>query len=453
MLLDTASLYFRAFFGVPDSFRAPNGTPVNAVRGLLDFISRLVSTYQPSHLVCCWDNDWRPQWRVDLVPSYKAHRVASPGQVQVAEMASSADTAGEQAPDDLAVQVPLIILTLEALGIAIVGKNGYEADDVIGTLAATAPMPVDVVTGDRDLFQVVDDDRQVRVLYIARGVGKHEIVDDAWVRAKYGVPAAAYVDYATLRGDASDGLPGVSGIGEKTAASLLTSHGDLEGILAEASRPGGRVSGGVAAKLGGGDRLPRGGPHGGRGRPGPRPRRGLGRPGPPHRAGASAGVRPDHRRARSGQQCRPDPDGASRDADGLSRYAMPALPRTAVVGRATRGGGGRPGPRRPTRCAVGGLVRRRSGGRPPALAFDRARDGRRGLHPAGRATDLADPPPDLVGGGWLTVLGYAPGSTTHGVLRLAAALARRNPAGPSSRWACRAGRPPTRPPSSTGAMR
>src|SRR5918995_1683656 len=233
MLLDTASLYFRAFYGVPDSFRTPDGTPINALRGLLDFISRLVTTYDPSHLACCWDNDWRPQWRVDLLPSYKAHRVASPGQVQVAEMASSSDTAGEQAPDDLAIQVPLIIATLEALGIAIVGKNGYEADDVIGTLAATAPLPVDVVTGDRDLFQVVDDARQVRVLYIARGVGKHEIVDDA-----------------TLRGDASDGLPGVAGIGEKTASALLNAHGDLEGILAEASRPGGKVSGGGAGPLG-----------------------------------------------------------------------------------------------------------------------------------------------------------------------------------------------------------
>ena len=250
MLLDTASLYFRAFFGVPDSMRAPDGTPVNAVRGLLDFISRLVGTYAPSHLVCCWDNDWRPQWRVELIPSYKAHRVAEPGQTKVSEMASSASTAGEQAPDDLAVQVPLILDTLHALGIAVVGKNGYEADDVIGTLAATAPMPVDVVTGDRDLFQVVDDRRQVRVLYIARGVGKHEVVDDAWVRTKYGIPAAAYVDYATLRGDASDGLPGVAGIGEKTAATLLTSYGNLEGILTEASRTGGRISGGITAKLG-----------------------------------------------------------------------------------------------------------------------------------------------------------------------------------------------------------
>jgi 5'-3' exonuclease len=249
MLLDTASLYFRAFYGVPDSMRAPDGTPVNALRGLLDFISRLVGSYGPSHLVCCWDNDWRPQWRVDLIGSYKAHRVAGPGDSHVSEMASSAGTAAEQAPDDLAVQVPFILATLEALGIAVVGKNGYEADDVIGTLAATAPMPVDVVTGDRDLFQVIDDQRQVRVLYIARGVGKLEVVDDAWVRARYGIPAAAYVDYATLRGDASDGLPGVAGIGEKTAASLLATYANLEGILAEASRPGGKISGGITAKL------------------------------------------------------------------------------------------------------------------------------------------------------------------------------------------------------------
>jgi len=234
---------------VPDSMRGPDGTPVNAVRGLLDFISRLVGTYDPTHLVCCWDNDWRPAWRVELIPSYKAHRVAQSGDAVVSEMASSASTAGEQAPDALAVQVPLILAVLDSLGIAVVGQDGYEADDVIGSLAATATMPVDVVTGDRDLFQVVDDDREVRVLYIARGVGKHERVDDAWVRARYGVPASAYVDYATLRGDASDGLPGVAGIGEKTAASLLTSYGSLDGILETASQPGSKISGSVRSKL------------------------------------------------------------------------------------------------------------------------------------------------------------------------------------------------------------
>ena len=250
LLLDTASLYFRAFFGVPDSLRAPDGTPVNAVRGLLDFISRLVDTYHPTHLACCWDNDWRPAWRVDLIPSYKAHRVAGAGETVLTEMATSTETAGEQAPDDLAVQVPLIIEVLTALGLPIVGHDGYEADDVIGTLAHTATMPVDVVTGDRDLFQLVDDEREIRILYTARGVGKHEQVTDAWVRAKYGIPAAAYVDFATLRGDTSDGLPGVAGIGEKTAASLLTSYGTLEEVLAAASRPDTKISSSVRSKLG-----------------------------------------------------------------------------------------------------------------------------------------------------------------------------------------------------------
>jgi 5'-3' exonuclease len=250
LLLDTASLYFRAFFGVPDSFKAPDGTPVNAVRGLLDFISTLINSYSPTHLACCWDNDWRPAWRVELIPSYKAHRVAGGNDSVVAEMSSSAETAGETAPDALAVQVPLILEALKDLGLAVVGKDGYEADDVIGTLASTAPMPTDVVTGDRDLFQLVDDVGEVRVLYIARGVGKHERVDDAWMRAKYDIPATAYVDYATLRGDASDGLPGVAGIGEKTAAALLNSYGDLEGILRAASDPASKVSNAIRSKLG-----------------------------------------------------------------------------------------------------------------------------------------------------------------------------------------------------------
>jgi 5'-3' exonuclease len=250
LLLDTASLYFRAFFGMPDSLRAPDGTPVNAVRGLLDFIATLVNTYRPTHLVCCWDNDWRPAWRVELIPSYKAHRVAGGGDSVVVEMSSSPSTAGETAPADLAVQVPMIVAVLEALGIPIVGLDGYEADDVIGTLASTSGMPTDVVTGDRDLFQLVDDARQIRVLYIARGVGKHERVDEAWIRSKYQIPASAYVDYATLRGDASDGLPGVAGIGEKTAASLLNSYGHLEAILAEASSSPSRVSGAIRSKLG-----------------------------------------------------------------------------------------------------------------------------------------------------------------------------------------------------------
>ncbi len=217
MLLDTASLYFRAFFGVPATLRAPDGTPVNAVRGLLDFIARFVEQYSPTELACCWDNSWRPAWRVALVPGYKAHRVAH-GDV-------------EEVPADLVRQVPLIVEVLKAAGLAVVGVDGYEADDVIGTLATRARGPVDVVTGDRDLFQLVDDPRQVRVLYCGRGVAQHDRVDDAWLAARYGVTGGGYVDFAVLRGDPSDGLPGVAGIGEKTAAALVASYGDLEGMV------------------------------------------------------------------------------------------------------------------------------------------------------------------------------------------------------------------------------
>ena len=229
MLLDTASMYFRAFFGVPETVTAPDGTPVNAVRGLLDFISRLVDEYRPTHLVCCWDNDWRPQWRVDLIPSYKAHRVEAPRPGDAPDI--------EEVPDPLEQQIPLIVATLEAFGIAIVGADHYEADDVIGTLATEAGMPVDIVTGDRDLFQLVDDEPEMRVLYIARGVGKHERVTNDVVREKYGVDANQYAALATLRGDSSDGLPGVAGVGDKTAAVLLNRFGDLDAIIAAAKDP------------------------------------------------------------------------------------------------------------------------------------------------------------------------------------------------------------------------
>jgi 5'-3' exonuclease len=218
MLLDTPSLYFRAFFGVPDSIRAPDGTPVNAVRGLLDFIARLVTDRSPTHLVAAMDADWRPDFRVAAIPSYKAHRVATGDQ--------------EQVPDPLVPQVAIIEDVLAALGVPTIGVDGYEADDVIGTIATHSPRAVDVVTGDRDLFQLVDDARAVRILYIARGVGRHDVVDEAFVTGKYAIPGRAYADFATLRGDPSDGLPGVAGVGEKTAAALVTKYGSLEGILA-----------------------------------------------------------------------------------------------------------------------------------------------------------------------------------------------------------------------------
>ncbi len=257
MLLDTASLYFRAFYGVPTTVTDESGRPVNAVRGLLDFIARFVNEYQPTHLACCWDNDWRPQWRVDLLPSYKTHRVttvaAAPGEAAtVVGAGGQGATTGvaEESPDELTPQVPVIREVLAALGIAVVGLDGYEADDVIGTLATDAGVPVDVVTGDRDLFQLVDDEAGVRVLYVARGISRHERVDDAWVQQKYAIPARAYADFAVMRGDTSDGIPGVPGIGEKTAAQLLARHSTLGGILQAASDGDPTVTAGVRAKLG-----------------------------------------------------------------------------------------------------------------------------------------------------------------------------------------------------------
>ncbi|MGW1890873.1 5'-3' exonuclease [Streptomyces sp. NPDC002004] len=228
MLLDTASLYFRAYFGVPDSVRAPDGTPVNAVRGLLEFIDRLVRDHQPDELVACMDADWRPAWRVELIPSYKAHRVAE-------EHEAGPDA--EEVPDTLAPQVPVIEEVLDALGIARVGVEGYEADDVIGTFASRATGPVDIVTGDRDLYQLVDDGRGVRVLYPIKGVGTLQMTDESVLREKYGVDGSGYADLALLRGDPSDGLPGVPGIGEKTAAKLLAQFGDLAGIMAAVGDP------------------------------------------------------------------------------------------------------------------------------------------------------------------------------------------------------------------------
>ena len=239
MLLDTASLYFRAFYGVPESVTAPDGMPVNAARGLLDIVTRLISTYGPGQIVACWDDDWRPQWRVDLIPSYKTHRVA---------LAVEGAPDVEEVPDPLQVQLPLIRESLELLGIPVIGVAEHEADDVIGTLAARATGSVDIVTGDRDLFQLVDDARGVRVIYTARGMSNLEVVTDAVVVARYGVSPAQYADFATLRGDASDGLPGVAGVGEKTAAKLLADHGDLAGIRAAAARGEG-MSAGLAAKV------------------------------------------------------------------------------------------------------------------------------------------------------------------------------------------------------------
>ncbi|KGN32674.1 5'-3' exonuclease [Knoellia sinensis KCTC 19936] len=243
LLLDSASLYFRAFYGVPDQRSSPTEPPTNALRGFLDMIATLVTAQKPTHLVACWDNDWRPQFRVELIPSYKAHRVAEPavaatvpavGDAPDQAHPASDDTAAEEVPDDLAPQVPLIADALKALGLARLGADGFEADDVIGTLVERhrGTMPIDVVTGDRDLLQLIDDANGVRVLYTGKGgVREPDQGTEAYLQERYAVSSGeAYLDMSILRGDTSDGLPGVKGIGDKTAAQLIAAYGSLDGL-------------------------------------------------------------------------------------------------------------------------------------------------------------------------------------------------------------------------------
>jgi 5'-3' exonuclease len=237
LLLDTASLYFRAFYGTPDSITAPDGTPVNAVRGLLDYIARLVADHRPTHLVAAMDNSWRPEWRVAAIPSYKTHRVAD------------AVSNEEEVPDLLSPQVPIICDVLDAFGICRIGADDYEADDVIGTLATGAGQPVEIVTGDRDLFQLVDDAAGVVVIYVAKGVGNRERIDEAEVARRYGIPGRSYAEFATLRGDPSDGLPGLKGVGDKTAAQLINIFGDVAGVIAAAHGDGEGFPKGCQAKV------------------------------------------------------------------------------------------------------------------------------------------------------------------------------------------------------------
>jgi len=171
--------------------------------------------------VACLDLSWRPEFRVALVPTYKAHRVAADG--------------SEEIPDLLGPQIPPLLEILTAYGLACAGADGFEADDVMATLAHRDTDTVEVVSGDRDMLALASD--RVTVLYTGKGLAKMETMTPAAVLAKYGVPAEHYADFAVLRGDPSDGLPGVAGVGEKTAAALVTRFGPIESIV-EAARAG-----------------------------------------------------------------------------------------------------------------------------------------------------------------------------------------------------------------------
>ena len=182
--------------------------------------ARLIQKYKPYRLIACLDGDWRPTWRVNLFPEYKANRLT--------------DTGEEEEPDLLAPQVPILLDLLDLFGIAVVGVDNYEADDVIATIAAKESGPTRIVTGDRDLFQLVDSVKDVKIVYLAKGISAHDLVDHAWIKSKYEIPGDRYALFAMIRGDASDGLPGVRGIGEKGAAIIANNFYSITEALAAA---------------------------------------------------------------------------------------------------------------------------------------------------------------------------------------------------------------------------
>src|SRR5439155_39611 len=224
-LLDAASLLYRAYHAVPE-LRAPDGTKVHAAMGFLNFVSRLLPDRKPGRFYAALDNDWRPAFRVEALPTYKTHRVAGP----------------DDEPDEVGLQFPIVLEIFDAIGLSYAGADGFEAEDVIATIAATTDEQVEVVTGDRDLFAIVRDPR-VKVLYTLRGVSELAEVDEGWITKKYGIPGDRYLDYALMRGDPSDGLPGVAGIGEKTASDVLDgrvvrmSRGDFATVEEVAKSP------------------------------------------------------------------------------------------------------------------------------------------------------------------------------------------------------------------------
>lgn len=209
-LLDGSSYIYRAFYGIRDLATA-GGLPTNAVYGFTKMLLNLLHQERPDYLAVVFDRPREETFRRQLYPDYKAQREAT--------------------PTELLVQLPYIRQVVAALKIPALEAPGFEADDVIATLTTKATCPVDIVTGDRDLFQLVDDSRPVRVLYTARGMSRLESVTEDVITAKYGIPGRAYADFALLRGDPSDGLPGVPGIGDKSAASLINTYGDLAGII------------------------------------------------------------------------------------------------------------------------------------------------------------------------------------------------------------------------------
>ena len=235
MLLDSASLWYRAYFGMPDTLVSPTGQPVNAIRGYLDMTSRLLVKYQPNRIVACLEGDWRPSWRVELFPDYKLNRLDEEG--------------GEEEPDTLGPQIPILLDVLDALGIPLLGVDDYEADDLMATFSVKQPGPIRIVTGDRDLFQLADDKRDVKIVYLAKGISNHDLVDLKWIQDKYQIPGDRYALFAMIRGDSSDGLPGIRGIGEKGAMLIANLFKTLPEVMEAAANSDERLSANIRKKL------------------------------------------------------------------------------------------------------------------------------------------------------------------------------------------------------------
>ena len=217
MLLDTSSLMYRAFFALPQSMTDAAGNPVNAVHGYLGMTARLIAKYAPDRVLHVLDDDFRPAERVQAIPEYKAARPPD--------------------PEALPPQFNLLNRALVALAAEIAAAPGWEADDAIASLCGGSDDGdrIDIVTGDRDLLALVRDaDPVVRVLFTVRGVSDLKIFDEAAVQEAYGVPPARYVEFAMLRGDPSDGLPGVPGVGAKTAARLISAYPSVAALLDDA---------------------------------------------------------------------------------------------------------------------------------------------------------------------------------------------------------------------------
>ena len=235
MLLDSASLWYRAYFGMPDTLVSPTGRPVNAIRGYLDMTSRLLVKYQPNRIVACLEGDWRPSWRVELFPDYKLNRLDEEG--------------AEEEPDTLGPQIPILLDVLDALGIPLLGVDDYEADDLMATFSVKQPGPVRIVTGDRDLFQLADDERDVKIVYLAKGISNHDLVDLKWIQDKYQIPGDRYALFAMIRGDSSDGLPGIKGIGEKGAMVIANLFKTMPEVMQAAACADERLSANIRKKL------------------------------------------------------------------------------------------------------------------------------------------------------------------------------------------------------------